>query len=156
MICFLVIYWIAIDQYFVLATELDVFHDGPGDAPPWYFIRHQFVDGVCKGVALLITLLLALMVVRWVPESSLTLAMFGLIWLGGEVWQSVVIMMNCQNLMDPVQATTRWKTFDDFLYDPIYRYPPFILLFIWVGLFYLCGPITRRLDYRRRGIVAPA
>jgi hypothetical protein len=145
------IYYMAIEQYKVAFEQLHSFQDTPFDGPPWYSIHSAFLKGICFGEALLITLLLSLAIVRWFPETSLVLATFGLIWLGGHVWGSVVIMVSCTDFMDPVKATTRWHTFDEFLYDPFILFGNFILPFLWLLLFYpLSSQILKRLDCRQR------
>lgn len=146
----LFIYYTANQQYFVMSEQLSTFKDNPGDQVPWYFIRRDFVKGICYSVALLVTLVIAIGIAPWFPESSLMFAFFGLIWLGSGVWQAAVIQANCQDLMNPVKATTRWQTFDQFLHDPMIMYPPFILPFVLlIVLFYPLSPILKRLDYRK-------
>jgi len=144
------IYHMANERYFVVTEQLNTFQDKPGDVLPWYFIRRDFLHGICHGMALLITLMAALVVVRWFPESALWLAFSSLIWLGGGIWKSAVIMASCTDLMDPVKATTHWQNFDQYLYDPTISYGHFIVTAVPVLLIFYFRPILKRLDYRKR------
>lgn len=93
-------------------------HGGsPGDAPPWYFITHDFAKGICSGGALLLSLLVAAVMWRWWPSYAAMLVWMPLLWLGLDVARSWIIYQACPGLLDGQRTTSRWPTFQSYLYD---------------------------------------
>jgi hypothetical protein len=108
------------DEY--VSHALGVPEDGaPGDAPPFYFLRHDFVRGVCAGAALLLTLVLvALTWKQYQPYSGMALWMAWL-WLMPPIVDALIIYWRCPHLMDARRAVSGWNTFHEYLDDPFRR-----------------------------------
>jgi hypothetical protein len=96
--------------------------DAPGGDAPFYFLRVQFVDGICAGVGMLLTLILVAL--TWKPyqkQSSMALFM-GWIWCMPSVVTALMIYCRTSRLMDAQQAVSGWKTYDEWSHD---RWAPF-------------------------------
>jgi len=92
-------------------------HTIPGDDPPWYFMRQDFVHGVCALGVFLTTLAIA--AVGWKRfrfYAELTICM-SITWQGGEIIRATIIYFSCPNFLYPT-AVSRWPTFDSYLDDP--------------------------------------
>ena len=93
-------------------------HGGsPGDAPPWYFITQDFAKGICSGGALLLCVLVAVVMWRWWPSYAGMLVWMPLLFLGQDVARSWIIYQACPGLLDGQRTTSRWPTFQSYLYD---------------------------------------
>lgn len=93
-------------------------HGGsPGNAPPWYFITQDFAKGICSGGALLLCLLVAVVMWRWWPSYAAMLVWMSLLWQGQDVARSWIIYQACPGLLEGQRSTSRWPTFQSYLYD---------------------------------------
>lgn len=93
-------------------------HGGsPGDAPPWYFITQDFAKGICSGGALALCVLVAVAMWRWWPSYAAMLVWMSLLWQGQDVARSWIIYQACPGLLDGQRTTSRWPTFQSYLYD---------------------------------------
>ena len=104
--------------------------------PPWYFIRRDAISGACFAGALAIGLAVAVLARRRYPIYANMLAWASVLWLGGRVWQAVVILFSTHNLLNPETATTRWPTFESYMNDPLIRVGQvgvFVLTFLIAG-----------------------
>ena len=96
--------------------------------PPWYFIRQDFIQGMCDAVALLFCVTLGLVTLeRHRVMASMTIWM-SILWLGGKVWQMIVIFFRSDYVLHRRLARTQWTTFESYLYDPL----------IWKGRLGVC------------------
>jgi hypothetical protein len=93
-------------------------HGGsPGEEPPWYFITLDFADGICASGALLLSLIIAVVTWRWYPTYSSMMVWMPLISYGGDIAQAWLIHQACPGIIDGQRITSRWPTFDSYLYD---------------------------------------
>ena len=93
-------------------------HGGiPGEDPPWYFITRDFADGICASGALLLTLIVAVVMWRWWPTYSIMMVWMPLISYGGDIGRAWIIYQACPGIIDGQRITSRWLTFDSYLYD---------------------------------------
>lgn len=97
-----------------LGSSLDA---GPGDDPPWYFLRRDFIYGACAAVGLLATLLLAAVTWRRNPDFSCMIVACNLAFLIPPVVKLCVILLRTEHLFDAARATSEWPTFDSYLHD---------------------------------------
>ena len=69
--------------------------------------------------ALTVCLAVAILARRRYPVYANMLAWMSVLWFGGRVWRGVVILLSTHGLFQPVGATTRWSTFQAYVYDPL-------------------------------------
>lgn len=94
-------------------------HGHPGDQPPWYFIRQDYINGLVMGSLGLLCLAIGLLYIRRYPIWAGMLAWQSVTSFGKPAWDAWVIILRCDNVMDPVAATTQWATFDAYLAEPL-------------------------------------
>ena len=93
-------------------------HGGsPGEEPPWYFITRDFAYGICASGALLLSLIVAVVTWRWYPTYSSMMVWMPLISYGGAIEKAWLIHLACPGIIDGQRITSRWPTFDSYLYD---------------------------------------
>ena len=85
--------------------------------PPFYWIRHDFIDGICAAVGLLVALAVSTMTWKYSPTFSHMMQWMSLHWLGSHVAESIYIWVQCDNLLTE-KATCPWPTFDAYRGDP--------------------------------------
>ena len=128
-------------------------HGGsPGEEPPWYFITRDFADGICASGALLLSLIVAVVTWRWYPTYSSMMVWMPLISYGGDIAQAWLIHQACPGIIDGQRITSRWPTFDSYLFDQdISRAQT---LFSLIGILLAVGlPLADR--YIRRKLTKP-
>src|SRR5262245_17634857 len=93
-------YYAAGELYFYLVERLG-FPDRPGDNPPWYFIRRDYVQGLTMGSLGALCLLLGLLFLRRYPIFGGMLAWQSVIWFGGPAWLALVITLRTDHVLSP-------------------------------------------------------
>ena len=116
----LVRYSWTLHEYVELALDVPA-GDAPGGDAPFWFLRQHVVDGVCAEVGMLLALLLAALTWKRYPRYSSTALWMGCLWSVPSVVDALIICCRSSNLMDPRRAATDWKTFDQWLDDPLRR-----------------------------------
>ena len=91
----------------------------PGDSPPFYFIRHDFVRGVCAGIAALLSFVLVAATWKRFPHYSGIALFMSWLWLMPHVCDAWMIYWRCPHLLDAHKAASAWNTFDEYLNDPL-------------------------------------
>lgn len=94
--------------------------DRPGDSPPWYFIRQDYIDGIVMGAIGLVCVLIGLLALRRFRIYAGMLIWQSLLWFGGPAWQSMIILRRSDHVLDPASATTTWQSFDAYISDSLY------------------------------------
>jgi hypothetical protein len=107
--------------------------DHPGDSPPWYFIRQDYIDGIVMGGIGLLCILVGVLALRRFRVFAEMLIWQTLLWFGGSVWQAVIILMRSDHVMDPALASTTWQSFDAYIADPLY-WRGKMVLYLLVGI----------------------
>jgi hypothetical protein len=88
-----------------------------GDAVPWYFIGHTFIDGICAFVGLVVVLVLgALSSRRWGAAIWGSLFPAG-IFLSSPVGQGINVLLHTNSIWSQTRATSRWASFDEYLWS---------------------------------------
>ena len=92
-------------------------HDMSGD-PPWYFIEHDFAQGVGSIAGLVLAWTIAAVSWRYLIKDFAAM----MIWMAWNsearrVWQSWVIYQSCPGLLSGGERSSRWTTFDSYLHD---------------------------------------
>ncbi|HEY1250470.1 MAG TPA: hypothetical protein VGH97_04725 [Thermoanaerobaculia bacterium] len=96
----------------------------PGDNPPWWFIRTDFVQGICLGAGIVLCLVIAILTWKRYPGNTRAMLWVNILWSGGGAWKAILIALNTRHLFDPTRAeTSRWPTFNSWQTDPL----------IWTG-----------------------
>ena len=94
-------------------------HGRPGDQPPWYFIRQDYIDGLVMGGMGLLCVVIGLLLMKRYPIWGGMLAWQSVTWFGGPAWKAFVIALRCDNVLNSAAATTEWQTFDAFMAEPL-------------------------------------
>ena len=94
-------------------------HGHPGDQPPWYFIRQDYIDGLVMGVMGLLCLVIGLLFMRRYPIWGGMLAWQSVTSFGIPAWDAFIVALRCDNVLNHAAATTEWQTFDAFLAEPL-------------------------------------
>ena len=113
--------------------------DHPDKSPPWYFIRRDAITAGCFLGALAICIAVAVLARKRYPIYANMLAWMSVLWFGGNVWRGIVILFSTHDLLRPETATTRWSTFESYLYDPLIlsgQLGVYVLTFAIVGAGY--------------------
>lgn len=63
----------------------------PGENPPFYFIRRDFVDGICAGVAELLAFVLAAATWKRFRQESIFILWFTWLWLSPSISEACII-----------------------------------------------------------------
>ena len=92
----------------------------PGDSPPWYFIRQDYIDGIVMGGIGLLCILIGVLALRRFRIYAGMLILQSLLWFGGPAWQAMIILLRSDHVMDPASASTTWSSFDAYIADPLY------------------------------------
>jgi hypothetical protein len=96
----------------------------PGDNPPWYFIRTDFVQGACLAAGIGLCLVIAILTWRRYPGNTRAMIWVNGLWSCGGAWKAILIALSTHHLFDPARAeTARWPTFNSYETDPL----------IWTG-----------------------
>jgi len=106
--------------YYSMGPVMDHFalHGGsPGEDPPWYFITKDFAKSIGSAVALLSSLVVAAFTWRWWPTYSSMMVWMPVLWHGGDIAKGWIIYKSCPGLLDCQRNTSRWSTFNSYLYD---------------------------------------
>lgn len=122
---------------------------GPGDEPPWYFITNHFVRGVCSLAALVVSLICAAVAWKKWPDSAGMMVWMPVLWHGGNIAESFIILRYCPGLLEGQRNTDRWPTFMSYLEDPLIDTTrSFILIGTLIGVFAV--PLLIRLLRKQR------
>lgn len=99
---------------------LDVPDDGSlGQDPPFYYLRGEFVEGVCSAVFAAVGFLFAAATWKWCqPYSGVAFWMIWLHHMPGAV-DALIVYWRCPHLLDAEKAISGWKTFEEALNDPL-------------------------------------
>jgi len=90
----------------------------PGENPPFYFIRRDFVDGICASAAAILMLALSACTWRFYRlESAFVVFLAGLM-CAPAIEDVLIISVRCHDLLDARRATSDWATLKEYLYDP--------------------------------------
>lgn len=96
--------------------------DSPGDAPPWYFIRRDLIQGVCHATGLALTLIVLLPCLLYRPRWPRSMWAGMALWMAVlshsvSIWQAVLIYFRTSHPMTPKIATSDWATFHEYNSD---------------------------------------
>jgi integral membrane sensor domain MASE1 len=94
-------------------------HGRPGDQPPWYFIRQDYIDGLVMGSMGLLCVVIGLLFMKRYPIWGGMLAWQSVTWFGGPAWDAFIIALRCDNVLNSAAATTEWQTFEAFMAEPM-------------------------------------
>ncbi|HNG95532.1 MAG TPA: hypothetical protein PLB32_22200 [Acidobacteriota bacterium] len=111
-----------------------LFIEGQPNNPPWYFIRQDFIRGLCDAVALLFSVTLGLVTWERYRICASMLIWLSVLYFGGKVWQVLVIFHRCDFVLDRRLAQTQWTSFESYLYDPLIWYGQLGIAVSAVGL----------------------
>jgi hypothetical protein len=78
----------------------------PGSDPPWYFIRQDFIEGICMAVGGSICLLFGAWAWHRYKPYGWMCTWMSLLWFGYRAWPAVVILLKTRHLME-VSAARR-------------------------------------------------
>ena len=109
---------------------------GPGSAPPFYFLRIGYIDGICRGVTLLVVMMISGVFWKRYPHYAGMGLWMGVLWLGGGIIKSIVIAFNTTNIFSPM-AETSWATFDDYFRDPLIQASPWVGILLGLAIAYM-------------------
>lgn len=126
---------------YALAGELSLYaferfgfpSDRPGDSPPWYFIRQDYIEGIIMGGIGLLCILIGVLALRRFRVFAGMLIWQTLLWNGGSAWKTLVILLRSDHVMDPAAASTAWSSFDAYIADPLY-WRGKMVLYLLVGI----------------------
>lgn len=107
--------------------------DRPGDSPPWYFIRRDYIDGIVMGGIGLLCILIGVLALRHFRIFAEMLIWQTLLSFGGSVWQTMIILLRSDHVMDRALASTTWQSFDAYIADPL-LWRGKMVLYILVGI----------------------
>lgn len=91
----------------------------PTEDPPLYFLRQDFVDGICKGSGALLLFVLASLAWSRFRRDSFALLVVSWICLMPDVAKAFVIYWQCPHLLDARKAESPWATFEEYWHAPI-------------------------------------
>ena len=94
-------------------------HGRPGDQPPWYFIRQDYIDGLVMGGMGLLCVVIGLLLMKRYPIWGGMLAWQSVTSFGIPAWDAFIIALRCDNVLNSAAATTEWQTFDAFIAEPM-------------------------------------
>ncbi len=117
----LLAYGLAGPIYRHLINSLNIPND-PGSDVPWYFIRHDFVQGTTMAGLGGVCVVIGLLNLKRYPIYAAMLLWQTVIWFGGPAWKALVIMMRTDHPLDPLVAKVSWSTFNAYSNDPIFWY----------------------------------
>jgi|GEM_PF-2189914 len=118
---------------FIISTSLSSDYDlvstsaKPGDDIPWYFIIQDFNDALFGGMGLLVITVLGILFYNRIKDDSFSL-FIALLFLGSEVFQGIVILLNTSNIFDPIARTTNWTSHESYLDSGNWHYAYLLLL----------------------------
>jgi hypothetical protein len=107
--------------------------DRPGDSPPWYFIRQDYIEGIVMGGIGLLCILIGVLALRRFRLFAGMLVWQTLIWFGHSAWQALVIVLRSDHVMEPSAASTAWPSFDAYIADPL-LWPGQIAIYLLAAL----------------------
>lgn len=93
----------------------------PGEEPPWYFITRDFAKGLCALGALLLSIVGSAFAWKKWPVSAAMMIWMPMIWYGGHIARSWIILHHCPGLLEGQRTTARWPTFASYLSDPLFE-----------------------------------
>jgi hypothetical protein len=114
-----------------------VLGEGPGNNPPFYFLRLDAMDGLCAGIAMCLALVLVCATWKRYRRSSSMAFFMAWIWCMPGVVRGLIIWWRCPHLMDPQRAVSAWPTFDAWMNDPLPSVAMGITLLLGVGWAFL-------------------
>ena len=104
---------------FYFSVRFDNKSFSPGDNPPWYFIQRDFFNGITMVLYLILCVAIGLIFeLKYQDKQGLYIIGFSLLWASYKIWDVILILFKTQNIFDVTRATTVWKNFDEFTYDP--------------------------------------
>jgi hypothetical protein len=115
-----------------------VLGEGPGNNPPFYFLRQDAMDGLCAGIAMGLALVLVAVTWKRYRRASSMAFFMAWIWCMPGLVRGLIIWWRCPHLMDPQRAVSAWPTFDAWMYDPLPTVAMFLTLVLGVGWAFLC------------------
>ena len=120
----IVIHGITLETGIYLSQIFRIPGDGPGQVIPWYFIRRDFIEGICRAVEVTVCLLLGLLVWHRYRRYARMLIFLPLLFSGYAIWKLGVILLRTKHVMNPQLAQSSWPSFDAYFNDRL----------IWTGL----------------------
>jgi hypothetical protein len=95
-----------------------------GDAPggndaPFYFMLQDVVRGLCAATGMLLSLVVVALTWKRFPKGSRNALWFAWLWSMPWVASAFVTYCGSSHLMDAQRAISRWRTHDEYLYDPL-------------------------------------
>ena len=124
---------------------------GPGVSPPFYSIRRDYIDGICRGVTLLIIMMVSKLAWKRYPDYAGMGLWMGVLWMGGGILKSIVIAFNTTNILSPL-AESSWATFTDYFRDPMIQASRWVGIILGLAIFYM---IRRRKISQQAGAGYP-
>ena len=92
---------------------------GPGGDPPFYFIRRDFIQGICMAASQLSVLFVCFVFMKRHPLYSWMTIGMSIIFCGGSIAKLIIIYFKTSNILTPQLSESSWNTFRDYINDPI-------------------------------------
>jgi len=92
---------------------------GPGDDRPFWFLRRDFLDGICAATGMLLATVLVAVTSSFNRRASFQAFFMAWIWCMPGTLRGLIIWWRCPHLMDPQRAVSAWATFDQWINDPL-------------------------------------
>jgi hypothetical protein len=93
--------------------------DAPGGGPPFWFLRRDFLDGICAATAMFLATLLVAVTWKLNRRTSFQAFFMAWIWCMPGTLRGLIIWWRCPHLMDPQRAVSPWATSEQLLNDPL-------------------------------------
>ena len=91
--------------------------DSPGIDPPWYYIRRDFIEGICMTFGAILSFTIAGLTWKSYKLYAWMGIWFTLLWYGPAIWKASVISLRTGHLFDPTLAQTSWADFKTYSSD---------------------------------------
>ena len=121
MVLYVVIYILCTNLSIYFSQMLEIPSGSPGITPPWYFIRRDFIEGICMMFGAILCLTIGSLTWKSYKIYAGIGIWFTLLWYGPNIWKTFVISIRTDHLFDPTLARTSWADFKAYLNDPFIR-----------------------------------
>ena len=94
----------------------------PQGEPPWYFISRDFVNFLSATIGVILIFAVLSVFHKRNPNYTTLLLFITILFYGRPLLSRISVLMHTDHLFDPQLATTSWRTFEDYLNDPLKAY----------------------------------
>ena len=115
-----------------------------GDDPPFYFIRQDFVQGICLGISGFLGLAVGAFCWKRYPIYSGMIVWMSILWTGGALAKSIIILIKTNDILSPTTSESSWQTFEEYLNDPVILVSQGAVMILALAVAFLSRPSKRK------------